>query len=262
MKQETVLVAEKRKWKSYLNDTSYHYDAYKNIDDFMKSCKKNKIKYLLPLTIKNELFLLKYSSKIMAKGYKFLVPSKKVIEILDNKTKFVDYMIKNKLDEYIPKKYNKIKYPCILKKNVSIFGKDGYIINSASDIPENINIDDYLIQEPINGSCEYSTDILAKNGKIIKVSASRYCYDSELYIMGCKVMSPAINEKITDKVYSAFEKIIRTLNYSGFCNIDYKVVDTGYPKIFEINPRCGGSLRDIPLNKFNKLVAKYTELCN
>jgi carbamoylphosphate synthase large subunit len=42
-------------------------------------------------------------------------------------------------------------------------------------------------------------------------------------------------------VSSIFESIIKHLNYSGPCNIDFKLIN-GTPKIFEINPRLGGSL--------------------
>jgi carbamoylphosphate synthase large subunit len=37
------------------------------------------------------------------------------------------------------------------------------------------------------------------------------------------------------------KNVIKHLNYSGPCNIDFKLIN-GIPKIFEINPRLGGSL--------------------
>ena len=261
MNQQIILVGDKNVWRSYLTNTKYSYDKYKDIDDFLMVCKQNHIKYLFPITIHNELFIIKYSSIIKDHGYKFLIPSKKIIETLNDKSKFVKFMIKNNLDKYVPKTYKTIKYPCILKKKKSICGKEGYVINSHSDIPNNINLEDYLIQEPITGNCEYSTDILAKDGKIILISPNKYCYDTDLYIMGHKLMSPAIKDNITNPVSNAFAEIIKALNYNGFCNIDYKIVDTGYPKIFEINPRCGGSLRDIPIKKFNEIVNKYINIC-
>jgi carbamoylphosphate synthase large subunit len=42
-------------------------------------------------------------------------------------------------------------------------------------------------------------------------------------------------------VAAVFKDIIKHLHYSGPCNIDFKLIN-GHPRIFEINPRLGGSL--------------------
>lgn len=256
-----ILMGTKRPWLKHLIDTDYKFIKYKDIKLFFQFCKNNKIKILFPFTVRDELFINEHKTILRQKKYRFLVPSSKNIKILNNKSEFVKFMIKNGLSEYIPTRYNSIRYPCILKKNKSVYGKDSYVINSKDDIPKNIDLKEYLIQEPIQGKCEYSTDLLAKNGKIIKWSATKYCYDNNLYIMGHKLISPTIHVDITQPVYDAFVSIIKTLNYDGFCNVDYKIVESGYPKIFEINPRCGGSLKDISMNQFNEFVTEYVELC-
>jgi carbamoylphosphate synthase large subunit len=257
--EHTVLVGDKPPWQLFLTNTKYQLDKFKDINDLLN---KHDIRYLLPVSLGQQAFIHDNSSILKKHGYKYLIPSKEIIKTLNNKSKFNDFMIKNNLDLYIPKKYKKITYPCILKKKESICGKEGYVINSKADIPRHIKLDDYLIQEPILGNCEHSTDILAKNGEIILISPNKYCYDTDLYIMGYKLMSPAIKDEITKPVYDAFAEIIKVLNYNGFCNIDYKILDTGYPKIFEINPRCGGSLRDIPIDDFNDIILKYIDICN
>ena len=260
---DKILFGAKGIWKEFLINMNYQFEKYKYINKFVKLCENKKIQCLFPLSIDHELFLIENSQILRKKGYKFLVPSQKNIQILDDKSEFVTFMINNNLDKYIPKKYDNIQFPCILKKNISIYGRDGYVINSIDDIPQNIDLKDYLIQEPIPGNCEYSTDILAKNGEIIEILPSRYCYHTDLFIGGCKiVMTPAFHEEVTPTVLEAFSEIIKILNYNGFCNIDYKVIDTGYPKIFEINPRCGGSLREQPVEIFKDLINKYTKLCD
>ena len=44
-----------------------------------------------------------------------------------------------------------------------------------------------------------------------------------------------------DKFLNDFENILSLMNYQGICCFNYKILD-GKPKIFEINPRFGGTM--------------------
>jgi len=47
---------------------------------------------------------------------------------------------------------------------------------------------------------------------------------------------------ISADLLSIFQGILKPLNFNGPCNIDFKLTPQGKLKIFEINPRLGGSL--------------------
>jgi carbamoylphosphate synthase large subunit len=256
-----ILLPHNEKWQYVLRKKKgLKFTKFRDNPDFFDYCERKHIEYIFPLATGDTYFLNDNAKKLRYNGYKFLVSPTDTVKMLANKSRFVDFMIDNKLQKYIPEKYKSIQYPCILKKNRSIFGQDSYVIKQPSDIPRNIDIKkDYLIQEVIPGKCEYTTDILAKNGNIIMHTTLKYCYKDEVYIMGINLLSTGHLENMSADVYNVFEKIIKKLNYSGFCNIDYKITSDGTPKIFEINPRCGGSLKNIGRKNLYNFIEKYTE---
>jgi len=258
----TILLPTNEKWEYVLRKRKdLKFTSFRHNDDFYSYCKRKNIKYLFPLATGDSYFLNENANYLRGKGYRFLISPTTTIKMLSNKSNFAEFMINNDLNKYIPQKYDSIQYPCILKKNRSIFGQDSFVINSKNDIPPGLTAKsikkNYIIQEPIYGLCEYTTDILAKNGKIYMHTTLKYCYKNQIYIMGSNLISTGHLEDISEQVYNVFATIIRKVNYSGFCNIDYKLTDDGTPKIFEINPRCGGSLKNISRKKY---LYKYFEL--
>lgn len=90
---------------------------------------------------------------------------------------------------------------------------------------------------------EYVCHIVALNGEILFSNYFEYVMlDSEIVrgkVSPLKItnIGPIINPEIT----KIFKTVIKYLNYTGPCNIDFKIIN-GLPQIFEINPRPGGSL--------------------
>jgi carbamoylphosphate synthase large subunit len=262
-----ILLPNNDKWQFVLRRrTDLKFADFRNNSSFYNYCKSKDIKYFFPLATGDSYFLNSHSNQLRQRGYRYLVSPTSTIKMLSNKSEFVDFMINSGLGNYIPKRYDSIQYPCVLKRNRSMFGQQTYIINSKHDIPSGIKIQkihkNYLIQEPIIGPCEYTTDILAKNGKIYMYTTLKYCYKSSLYVMGTDLISSGkFIETLPEKVYNVFAAIVKKVNYSGFCNIDYKITEDGIPKIFEINPRCGGSLKNIKRRQYMyKYLDLYTEL--
>ena len=102
----------------------------------------------------------------------------------------------------------------------------------------------YIIQEYIVNPIEYVTLIVFKNNNIIESITYQYNYNSNKYVKGA--ISESDRDKITkinleQQYLDVFKNILSSLEYNGICNFNFKIKD-GNLKIFEINPRLGGSL--------------------
>ena len=165
--------------------------------------------------------------------------------------------------------FEPIKYPCILKKRKSVWGIGTFIIDNESDfksvdlIKSNI-CEDYLLCEPILGNTEYGTHVLAANGEILFCRSAQYIFDSDVYVFGQKKIYDRSSfvslEEIYPEVFDNIKLIVKTFNCSGFICIDHKIVENKI-KIFEINPRIGGSLAKTP-ELLKELLIKYIDCVN
>jgi carbamoylphosphate synthase large subunit len=205
-------------------------------------CNSRKITRLIPLSIDHCLFLARAKRMFEKTKIKFLVPDIVTLNTMNDKIKFYNFMTKHNMHSYLPKRYNEIIYPCILKKNISGGGYGVYILNNKDGYTKKIDTNKYLLVEPIYGNCEYATNILAVNGMIIYTTTYKILFDEELFVYGSK-KSPLGRTKcdLDENIMSVFANIIKLFNFNGVCCIDYKIINNS-PIIFEINPRFGGSL--------------------
>ncbi len=184
------------------------------------------------------------------------------VQILNNKSKFGKYML-NKYAQHIPKIYyynfdNEIyvnnqpisNKKLIVKPNEMFGGRDIILINHVKRIKNSI------VQEYIKHDKYFVGHFLVLNGVIIY---SVYFSSQHRYPDGIK-RGQILNYEIKEKINlddSIFSKIFNDLNYSGFADSDFIVVDNTIT-IFEINPRPGGSL--ITNQKyFNLFMDKLTQ---
>ena len=193
-----------------------------------------------------------------------LIPNYNTVRLLDNHHSFSSFMMKHNMNDLIPKIYNphqeslitggySIQYPCVLKQNSNSYGGNStYVINDYIDLKQKKDKSiSWIIKELIIDKTEYVTHILAINGKIINSITYGTIFKTDHHIK-----HGASDTHIRDDHGYFFSDIIRLLNYTGFACVDYKMKD-GKPKIFEINPRPGGSLiaetKDIEI-MLNKLI--------
>ncbi len=242
----------------------HHYTFMTIIDHVIRTVKLENIDIIFPLKMEDVICLAENRQILNDNNIKILLSDIETINMLNHKTNFYDFMIENNFSQYIPKKYDLIQYPCILKKNVSFYGLGSKIVWTESDLPHHKNLDiikqEYAMVEPIYGEYEYATHVLAKDGEIILHCTYRFSQfnNKNIYIRGSgsKDQSKEVIN-INDDIISTFRKVIKTLNYNGMCCFDYKIVDD-IPKIFEINPRIGMSL--MKGENVCKFIDKYTEL--
>jgi len=168
------------------------------------------------------------------------LPSLEAIRVCDNKKLFSDTLRLKGLGTFVPDSSS--TYPYILKKQTGEYSSDTYIIKNQSD---EINVDtlisapDYFTQALIPGIHEYAAHIVFKNGQITAMITVRYTYNRSVYLQGAE---QHITKEVTfSRFRDEFTQILNTIEFEGLCCVDYKIID-GKPKIFEINPRFGGSL--------------------
>ena len=173
---------------------------------------------------------------------KYLYPDEKIIELFHNKSKFVDYMLLNFI-ENIPKTYvlnNKVidenfDYPLIYKPQYSTNGRNMIIIKNIEDY-NNIK-EKHIIQKFIEDEYEYSMYLICENGKILNHLTIRNKFNK--YFI--KTHNFTTYEIVKNLNINVIVQIIKDVNYNGGACVDFKVENNDI-KIFEINPRFGGSL--------------------
>lgn len=173
----------------------------------------------------------------------------KNIYILNNKSKFGKYMLDNFIDNtptifyynYDNQTYIKSLNKSIINSHNKFIikpneGNCGYNIKIVNKI---IPKENHIIQEYIDHTIQYVGHFLVFNGIIIK---KVYFFSNHLAneIKKGRIMNYQVLENL-NLDDSIFDKIFTNLNYSGFADSDFTIINNKI-LIFEINPRPGGSL--------------------
>lgn len=170
------------------------------------------------------------------------------VKMLYSKDSFAKYMTDNNFESYVPKTFynkNDIAYPCIVKPVNGYSGIDINIYHTEIELrsTNKINNPKFIIQEYIYNEYIMTGHFLCKNGNIV----SHIIYVSKT---PCKyyVQQGAIKDynkrDMTEYERNIFTAILDSVKYHGFCCINYCYDKNNNLKIFEINPRIGGSLVD------------------
>jgi predicted ATP-grasp superfamily ATP-dependent carboligase len=170
------------------------------------------------------------------------IPSLSALNICDDKYLFSKTLTEKGFKDTIPKTGNDLPLPFMLKKRVTMGGISCHFISSPDqkdEFRELISSPDYFCQEIIEGTNEYATHILFKDQKIVTSLTIRYEFYDRIFING---KAGFVCTKIRECDHlDTFAAILEAIGFEGLCCFDYKIVN-GKPKIFEINPRFGGSL--------------------
>jgi len=174
------------------------------------------------------------------------IPPGDVVRLLDDKPAFNARMKELGYGEYLPGEAGRGDYPYVVKKKHDFGGEHVFRIHDAADevkYQQYLDSDEYFTQELLLDSVEQVTHMLMKeNDLIFSFSLNYYFVDPD------PVKGPEPNlykEHFRCVHLPLFTKILQDLGFTGgICNFNYKLVD-GVPKIFEINPRMGGSSRDL-----------------
>ena len=216
------------------------------IPEIIRICKEEEIDLLFP-GMDCELFKLS--------GHVGVVSDLNVIKIADDKYLTQKFLMDNGLPFIRTNRYSVIAkvwnldYPCILKpQKGGARSKDVYKLNSQEDMPDNIDMTKYVMQEYIEGD-EYTCGTV---------------YLDEY--RGCIVMRRILRDGDTYKAFVERNSVIEDLCETicniikpfGAFNIQLRMKD-GVPYVFEFNARCSGTTAMRALAGFNEplMIADY-----
>lgn len=236
-------------WINLINQNLINYPKSKKIlnCDSIVICQNyneqqfKNAKYVIPL-FEHNIIILKNN------GIKSNIPDADTVNTFKSKIKFHQYCINNNLKSLVPKTFSNLDdikndqtiNKIIIKKDVSGWGVGCEIIDKNEIKQEYFNGNN--IQEYLPGKIEYVSHIIAKNGKIVLCITYETITNEEYYIKNSNYKCVKINSIKLNKSYiNQLENFLIPCAYNGICCFDYKIVDNQI-KVFEINPRIGGSL--------------------
>ncbi len=249
---------------------SFH--SMNNIHDLTTVIRSRNIDVIIPTTLYQMFFCSEnwlhimgaFPSTITYKGPRIMCDKQFAhVHLFDNKRKFVQFMVDKGLSDNLPtvhyirksaRSYTLdetaltqkqcINYPCILKLDYSVAGSgvfichDLHVLNHKEKLYRNRNI---MVQRYVSGLIEYSGNMFVNNG-VIKAAIyykSKDTCKSPVYIR-YGIMKEY--EKVDDFQHGyVFDNMFAVIPYTGFVCVNFKI-DNDIVKIFEVNPRFGGTL--------------------
>ncbi len=166
-------------------------------------------------------------------------------DLVTNKHKFYNTMEQN--NRNVPKRYSwyNATYPAIIKPVSSTGSQNIHLVGSAMDTVANINGQDYLIQEYIEGQ-NVSVDLIMQDGIVKrKVIQDRYTIYDDCFVDNI-IISPS-KYCISDKLYLdstlsliAYD-VAKAIRFTdGPLNVQFIIDKHNVPYVIEVNPRISG----------------------
>jgi carbamoylphosphate synthase large subunit len=174
-----------------------------------------------------------------------IMTTPEIINIFSNKKAFDQYIINNNLSEYVPKSYSYNDYSdkLVIVKPPCGGSSVGMYLSNINDLQPTI-FQNYLVQEYIKEPTEFTGNLVVQDGHILYGFAYYRYYGDRNYIKhDSQDFTVQYTAPISQKYLDIFEKFLLPVKYTGVCNIDFKLCGPEEKiKVFEINPRLGGSL--------------------
>jgi len=178
-----------------------------------------------------------------------LKPGLEVLESFANKKKFSEFLNDISLAQYHPNNYLEqaiTDFPVVLKRTNLNACHGIKIVYTKGELTELLSGDmwreqEIIIQEYIKNINEYVWHAVFKNGIRLWETTFKYVKRNAFVLRNSKPETESISIESNPDTLKVFDQIMLQTNYSGPCNIDFSY-DSSNLKIFEINPRFGGSL--------------------
>jgi len=177
-----------------------------------------------------------------------LYPSPAAVAILRDKRRFADYAAAHGLAHLCPVTYaapKDIALPCIVKP--AYLHDRAIVVRTEAALEallEDASPQCFVFQEFIPGTTEYTTHCILRDGRPVWTRSFAFEKDGDARVgVEFRTMAPF---DPPPAVMDALERLLRPLDYSGLCNMDYTLRPSG-PRageiaVFEINPRFGGTM--------------------
>ena len=231
-----------------------HLHELDDVEEVLSFARRFRMQGLVPMTYPQMKLVCRHKDRFAAAGIKILCSDQfELVDNFDDKVRFIRFMDEQDLlhllpDVYVTQHqgervdYAPIEYPCIFKLAVTFGGTGSNVHLTAqravdvSKIAKNI---DYIGQQFIPGNAEYGGHFYIENGSIRKQAFYCTTRDESILVQRGRMSTFTRSEDLDEA--SELESMFGAINYTGFACVDFKVNEDGI-KIFEVNPRLGGSL--------------------
>jgi predicted ATP-grasp superfamily ATP-dependent carboligase len=242
-KKIRVYFMEQPDWEKWIRMVATDFEPFFGSSE---QCHPADYDLVIPFTINASDYLNRHYPKY--NGIKFLVSEPHVLATSNHKGRFALALDKLGLSNHsLQLPVDTATYPYVLKKAVSGFGIDAYVIQSVEQenaILTKVNPLDYVKQRWVGGSIEYANHLLFDGEKTLFHHSIEYQMPQGYYIKGRPTECLSMKSVDHGHFLSLFESILSGLKFKGICCFDYKV-EEGEVKIFELNARYGGSLSTV-----------------
>lgn len=219
-------------------------------------CKRHGLMAIAPTTYPQMKLVAQSYGKFARAGIKVAAcQDYSLVETFDDKTLFVQFMHDHGLEELIPDTYvmgNKrgrtelapIEYPCIFKLGVTFGGQGSSVHLDPRSPPALARVEpgqSFLVQRFIPGGVEFGGHFYVESGDIKRCVYYESKRDPSVQVQRGRVSRNAYVKHDRIPEHEHFADLFARVDYTGFACADFKVED-GTPKIFEVNPRLGGTL--------------------
>jgi len=258
LRRKRVLFSDKYGWQDNICSELSRWRYIPCFKSFSEA-DLNEFDILIPQHLTDIVFMIKQHSELHV--HKCFIPPMAALKTCNDKLLFNQFMMDAGFGTMIPITQGTLPFPYILKKRVDEFGAHSRIIKNREEenpFQKFIDSDDYYRQEYIAGHREFTTHMLMVDGRCVFHKTLQFSFEKELFVkgVGCKATK---GKEVQCPLIDTFTSIMKRLEFEGLCCFNYKLVD-GQPKIFEINPRYGGSLtRFLPemIKIYSKLLAHH-----
>ncbi len=186
-------------------------------------------------------------------GFWELSPTSRAVDTLGDKKKFADYAQQHGLSGYIPETYNRledVRFPCVIKRTNLNAGTGIERVTSQAHLTTLLSEQPwagqpFVLQDYMANSMEYCSHLVCKSGDIIWDCSFAYSMNDALPIRGSGLNRAAPAPQVftpPHHILSQIRAFLKPLEFTGPCNVDYKIGADGNIRVLEINPRFGGTL--------------------
>lgn len=132
----------------------------------------------------------------------------------------------------------------IAKPRQGEWGHHTYLVDTSDQAAVDAVLADpaMYLENYVVGPREYCMHVLFDRGRRLFAALSTYDHDRRHYVQGVSDQPSPTSIVPCDDMPRIFHELLTALDYRGAASIDYKVDETGQIKIFEVNPRIGGSI--------------------
>ena len=240
-------------------ETLYRYE-HRSLEQLEQNKSRRPV-ILIPVIDEFATQLCENRDRFRKNNYRFMTcSSKSVMDALSDKAKLAEHP----LQQNLPRTFEpeNAQYPCIVKYKGSFYGRGVFLVDGPRELTSNtkgrVFRKDYIIQEAILDSREYSTQFIVKDGKIIFHSSYFTEHPSDLFVWP-RVKTISIHKHKLDpngEVFDVFRNFFS--DYNGLINCNYKFQD-GQLKILEFNPRLTGDIYYLSRSELRKMIRTYCE---